>query len=163
MRSTSAIVVVLRGMLILKHRGLGRECAGRFASRFFGSHSPAYNCFRPLIDFLCFRPWPENSTPLHSSDAENSGNRSNLAMESRALAQKVQLSNDVSPPNPTAVNTVRLTCADSGSAVVELGKRHHPRVFNPRSRVSALLIVARGRGTKRVWLTVAGNRRSATA
>ena len=32
-----------------------------------------------------------------------------------------------------------------------------PRVFNPRSRVSALLIVARGRGNTRVWLIVAGS------
>ena len=31
-------------VLTLKHRGLGWECAGRFASRFFSSHSPAFNC-----------------------------------------------------------------------------------------------------------------------
>ena len=40
---------------------------------------------------------------------------------------------------------------------------HASPVFNPRSRVSALLIVARDRGTRRVWLIVADNRRSATA
>ena len=94
-------------------------------------------------------------------------------MESRALAQKVQRSNYVSPPIPTAVNKVRLTCADSGCVVDERLSIVAPRVFSPttpririsrvftpRSRVSALLIVARGRGTKCAWLIVVDTERA---
>ena len=35
------------------------------------------------------------------------------------------------------------------------GRRTTPRVFNPRSRVSALSVVARGQGNTCVWLIVA--------
>ena len=46
---------------------------------------------------------------------------------------------------------------------VSLRVRYSPPVFNPRSRVSTLSIVARGRGNTRILLTVTDNRRSATA
>ena len=51
---------------------------------------------------------------------------------------------------------------DRRCVVRGVSRRTTTHVFNPRSRVSALLIVARGRGTKCAWLIVAGNRRSAT-
>ena len=44
-----------------------------------------------------------------------------------------------------------------------VGVAQPSRVFNPRSRVSALLIAARGRGSTRVMLIDADNHRNATA
>ena len=91
----------------------------------------------PTLDrfpqFSAYRP--EMAFNWYSSSAENSRNRSNLAI--------------------LAVTIFR-GCA---------ARRHRtpPHVFIPRSRVSALLIVATGRGNTRVWLIVAGSRRSATA
>ena len=94
-------------------------------------------------------------------------------MESRALAQKVQLSNDVSPPNSTAPtidalrvrrspNGIRQQSASDVRGLKLCSRRalSAPPVFNPRSRVSALLIVARGRGTKCIVLTVADTERA---
>ena len=75
-------------------------------------------------------------------------------MESRALAQKVQLSNDVSPPNSTAVNKVRLTCADSVSAVVALTNVTTP-VFLPKVARLSVSLAAKGQGTTCALLIVA--------
>ena len=183
---------------IEEHRaafGGGRECAGSFASRFLSNFSPAFhlgNTVRqwwrdgrtdyglPTLDrfpqFSAYRS--ELAYYWRSGDAENSRNRSNLAIlpltdfRGRAPALSATIDKTHLVLRPLAASeTPRRATVDAGFGMSRIAQPTYlchkvsspSRVYNPRSRVLALSVVARGRGNTRVWLIVAGNRRSATA
>ena len=95
---------LLRGTLIFKHRGLGRECAGRFASRLFGTFQPRSKCRRlcpTVLTGRCYKPtqlWPPSVWSISAGfghylgldvqclpdAAETSGNRPSMAFSRQA-------------------------------------------------------------------------------
>ena len=121
--------------------------------------------FRPLIDFRGFRPLAGSELPLASvccrkrQKSIKVGHSSVTIFRGRALLDICD--NQQNTHGPLIIRKKR-NAADARHGGVVLGRRTTPCAFNPRSRVSALLVVARGCENTRVWLIVAGNRRSAT-
>ena len=133
-----------------------------------GGNSHPLAC-RPLIDFRSFRPLLQSGEHWHPSDAENSRNRSNLAilpvtLSRVALLPYPQPSTKLSWPLDPLQQAITLRRATAGCRRVGAQERgswaRTPRVFNPRSRVLALLVAARGRGNTRVCLIVVDSERA---
>ena len=101
-----------------------------------------------------------------SGDAENSRNRSNLAIlpftifRGRALSS---ISDSQQGTHGPLILRQKRNAADARPRGVIRGCRTTTRAFNSRSRVSALLIAARDQETKCTLSSGADNRRSATA
>ena len=114
--------------------------------------------FEQIADLACaFHP------------ARNRANRKRLPWSPAHWQEKYNEAVDVSPPDSTAVNSVRLTCADS-TLVASNQRRHvlsneaeaHNIQTYADARLSVSLLPA-DQGTKRTLLTIADNRRSAPA
>ena len=135
---------------------------------------------QPLIDFRSFRPWPENDLQLtfkrcrkrqksiklgHSSCCRRPRSRSfstcNHRQSTPGPLNSRRKRNAETRDRMYACGVSRRVSAIQGRAFA--GMPQPSRVFSPRSRVCGVSLLATGQGNMRVLLTVADNRKSATA
>ena len=122
--------------------------------------------FRPLIDFRSFRPWSGNGLSFAFKGGRNSRNRSNLAIlpvtifRGRAPALSATVDKAHLGPRSLATSETprRATAGCRRVGAQECGSWvRPPYVFNPRSRVCGVSLLATGHGITRILLIVAGS------